>query len=149
VGILPWQKRFMKVAFEVASWSKDPKTKVGCVITDDQNRILSIGYNGFPRGIVDSPERYADKELKLALVQHAERNAMMNSNSSLVGSTAYSTLCPCTQCMGGLIQAGVVRVVTPFLSEERMKNHKENYDLMRQMCFEARIEVVHYSLKKE
>jgi len=74
-----WDKRFMELADHISSWSYDPNTKVGCVIVDDRNRILSVGYNGFPRGVIDAPYRYQDRPTKHLFVAHAERNALDNS----------------------------------------------------------------------
>jgi dCMP deaminase len=73
-----WDERFVRIAQEVASWSKDPGTKVGAVLVNDK-RILATGYNGFPSGISDSLERYMEREVKLAYTVHAEVNALLNA----------------------------------------------------------------------
>ena len=103
----------MDVARQLASWSKDPKRKVGCVIIDDDKNQLSGGFNGFPRGISDD-ERLLNKPVKLQMIVHAEANAVAaaaRNGHSLKGSTAYVTSRPCCQCAALLIQAGVKRVV--------------------------------------
>lgn len=107
-----WDQRFMRLAAEVASWSKDPSTKVGAVLVDDDRRVIGLGFNGFPRGVCDHPERLADRPTKYLMVQHAEANAILNAVASVKGSTAYVTHHPCSSCAGILIQAGVIRVVT-------------------------------------
>ena len=86
IGLTKWDLRFLKLAHHVGQWSKDPSTKVGAVIVDAQRRVLGIGYNGFPRGVDDSPGRYHDRPTKLDMVVHAETNAIMNAVSS-VGRT--------------------------------------------------------------
>lgn len=107
-----WDLRFLKQASEVASWSKDPSTKVGCVLVDpDKNRVMGVGFNGFPRGMCDHEELYADRETKISRTIHAELNAVLNSSGSLEGYTAYVTHPPCTQCSLILIQSGIARVV--------------------------------------
>lgn len=111
-----WDKRFLRMASEYASWSKDPSTQVGCVIVDPKTRrILSGGYNGFPRGIADTPQRLNDREKKYKLIVHAEMNAIYNATSSgvsLEGATLYCAGLPtCSQCALGVIQVGIKRVV--------------------------------------
>jgi dCMP deaminase len=107
-----WNLRFLSLAEEVASWSKDPSTKVGCVIVDpDTNRVMGVGYNGFPRGMCDHKELYEDRETKYSRTIHAEVNAVLNS-SRTVDCCAYVTAPPCTSCALILIQAGIRSVVS-------------------------------------
>lgn len=107
-----WPGRFLDLARQVASWSKDPSTKVGCVIVDEKRRVVGMGFNGFARGVRDAAERYADRDEKYLFVQHAETNAIFNSTKLVEGCTAYVTHPPCANCMGAFIQAGIARVVT-------------------------------------
>lgn len=107
-----WDKRFLDLAAMVATWSKDPSTQVGCVLVDDHRRVAGMGYNGFPRGVDDSSDRYDDRPTKYLMVQHAEANAVLNAVGKTVGCTAYVTHHPCANCAGLLIQAGVRRIVT-------------------------------------
>src|SRR5664280_2545750 len=86
---LKWHIRFLDLAKHIAQWSKDPKTKVGAVIVDEDNIILGIGYNGFPRGVQDYSERYNDRDTKLKYVVHAELNAILNTNRSVKDATIY------------------------------------------------------------
>lgn len=135
-----WDLRFMEMAELVASWSKDPRTKVGCVLADSKHRVLGVGYNGFPRGVDDRSDRYANREVKLAMVKHAEENAVFNAaKHDLSDAVAYVTLAPCSSCAGTLIQAGVRRVVFPEPDLEHMARHYGNYELMLQMLKEARV----------
>ncbi len=110
-----WTKRYFNMAKETASWSKDPSRQIGAVIIGDKGQIKSHGYNGFPRGIDDSPERYADRPTKYKYVCHAEANAVYNalhSGTSVLGDTIYVTGLPvCHECAKALIQVGIKHVV--------------------------------------
>ena len=95
-----WDRKFIEMAVLVSSWSKDPSTKVGCVIADSDHAQLSEGFNGFPRGIADD-ERLNQREIKYRLIVHAEANAIAaaaRNGHGLKGATAYVTFCPCPQC---------------------------------------------------
>ena len=138
-----WDKRFLKLAFHIAGWSKDPSTKVGCIIVGEDREIRSTGFNGFPRGIEDSDERYTNRELKYPLICHAEENAIMHAariGVSLKGCRAYVTWPPCTRCTRSLIQAGVEEVVYPanLTIPERWL---EDFNLGRQMFDESGVKV--------
>ena len=111
-----WDRRFLDLASHISTWSKDPSTKVGCVVVGEDREIRSTGFNGFPRGIEDDEERLADREQKSPLICHAEENAIMHAartGVSLKGNTAYVTWPPCSRCTRSLIQAGVSEVVYP------------------------------------
>ena len=111
-----WDRRFLDLAIHISGWSKDPSTKVGCIVVGEDREIRSTGFNGFPRGIDDDTERLTKRELKYPLICHAEENAIMHAariGLSLKGCVAYVTWPPCTRCARSLIQAGVVEVVYP------------------------------------
>ena len=111
-----WDRRFLELAEHISTWSKDPSTKVGCVVVGEDREIRSTGFNGFPRGIEDDAERLADREQKYPLICHAEENAIMHAartGVSLKGNIAYVTWPPCTRCTRSLIQAGISEVVYP------------------------------------
>ena len=102
----------MDMAFLVAGWSKD-STKVGAVIVDPANRVVSVGYNGFARGVADTPDRLDDRDVKLKMVIHAEENAILFAERNLVGCTLYTwPFMPCASCAGKVIQVGIRRVVS-------------------------------------
>lgn len=110
-----WDLRFLEMAMMVASWSKDPSTKCGAVIVRPDRSIVSTGFNGFPRGCDDSGSVYADRDLKLARVVHAEVNAVLLARQDVRGCTLY-TWPPgygptCDRCASVVIQAGITRVV--------------------------------------
>lgn len=131
-----WDKRFLRLAQEVSTWSKDPTTKVGCVLVNDKHRVVALGYNGFPRGVRDLTSRYNNREVKHTLIQHAEANAVLNAVGSTEGTTAYVTRGPCTTCAGLLINAGVIRIVAQVTQEELLK-HRSRHNLVSLMCKEA------------
>src|SRR3954463_7936064 len=109
-----WDEFFIGMAEYVATASKDPSTKVGCVIARPDRTVASVGYNGFPRGVIDSPSRLTHREIKYALVVHAEANAVLSAYERLDGCIAYVyPFPPCSSCAGVLIQAGIARVVAP------------------------------------
>ena len=112
-----WDKRYLRLAKEVATWSKDPSSQIGAVAVSDNRQVLATGYNGFPRGVNDLPGRYDDRELKYKYVVHAEQNVIYNATYngvSLDGSTLYVWGLPvCSDCAKGVIQVGIKRVVMP------------------------------------
>lgn len=114
-----WDSRFLELARYISTWSKDPSTKVGCVVVGPDREIRSTGYNGFPRGVIDTEERLDNREVKYQLMVHAEMNAVLHAariGVSLKGCTAYTTWPPCTRCAVSLIQAGISRVEWPVIS---------------------------------
>jgi len=111
-----WNKRFLRLAKEIASWSKDPSSQVGCVIVGPKKEIRSTGYNGFARGIEDRLERLKDRKQKYPRIIHAEMNAVITASyigTCLDGCTAFITLPPCTPCASALINAGIVSIIIP------------------------------------
>ena len=134
-----WDRRFLELAASVAAWSKDPSTQVGCVLVDDQRRVVGMGYNGFPRGVDDRDSRYQNRELKYMMVQHAEANAILNAVGNVSGTTAYVTHHPCASCAGLLIQAGVDRIVTHRPEGGIAERFKDSFTAARTMLEEAEV----------
>ncbi len=138
-----WDTRFIELARHISEWSKDPSTKVGCVVIGEDREIRSTGFNGFPRGIADDSERLGDREQKYPLICHAEENAIMHAariGVSLKGCVAYVTWSPCTGCSRSLIQAGIIEVVYP-KDIEIPERWKDDFDLSVAMMEEAGITV--------
>ena len=112
-----WDVRYLELAEQVSSWSKDPSRQIGAVAVGTKGQVLAQGYNGFPRGIKDSPIRYNDREMKYKFVVHAEQNVIYNATYngvSLDGATLYVWGLPvCSDCAKGVIQTGIKRVVMP------------------------------------
>lgn len=103
-----WSTRFLRMAQMVASWSKDPSTKVGCIIVDNDKRVVSMGFNGPPAGCSDAA---ISRERKLLSSIHAEDNALLFAHRNVRGFTAYVTAECCGPCMVKLLQAGITAVV--------------------------------------
>lgn len=113
---ISWDEYFMSLAHLSAARSKDPSSQVGSCIVDSNNRIVGIGYNGFPIGCSDDILPWSKEgpftETKYAYVCHAEMNAIMNKNNfDLSGCTLYSTLAPCNECCKLIIQSGIKNII--------------------------------------
>lgn len=103
---------WFSVAREIAKLSKDPSTKVGCVVIDKGGRVVSTGYNGFPAAIADDPSLYAERDTKYPLVIHAELNALLYADrKDTVGGTIYITIPPCGECAKHIAAMGITRIV--------------------------------------
>lgn len=131
-----WLQRMMGLAEYVASWSKDPSTKVGCVIADGKF-IVSVGYNGFPKRVKDTNERYSVKSEKYPRIVHAEMNAILSSNVSLSGCSAFVTAPCCASCAAALIQKDISHVYMLLPSEDFMDRWKESLSFSMSMFDEA------------
>lgn len=121
IDYISWDEYFMGVAMLAGKRSKDPSTQVGACIVDNDNKILSQGYNGLPRGCSDDEfpwDREGDMlETKYPYVVHAELNAILNSRgTNLYGSKIYVALFPCNECAKAIIQSGIKEVV--YLSDK-------------------------------
>lgn len=114
---LTWDEYFMGVAMLSGMRSKDPNTQVGCCIVSQDNKILSMGYNGFPKGCSDDEFPWAREgenplETKYVYSTHSELNAILNySGGSLVGAKLYVSLFPCNECAKAIIQSGIKEVI--------------------------------------
>ena len=139
-----WDKRYLALAKEVASWSKDPSTQVGAVTVGNKKEVLSQGFNGFPRGIVDSEDRYNNRETKYKYVVHAEMNAIYNatySGVSLDGAVLYVYGLPiCSECAKGIIQVGIKKVIIE--KSKELDNWNESVALSQKMFDEAGVELI-------
>ena len=113
--VLSWDEYFMGLAHLSALRSKDPSTQVGAAIVDENHRVVSVGYNGFPSGVSDADfpwQRVGGVlESKYAFVVHAELNAILNSQRSVRGCTIYVSLFPCNECAKATIQSGIKKIV--------------------------------------
>ncbi len=145
-----WDHRFLILAEHISEWSKDPSTKVGAVITHTRSkRVVSMGFNGFPAGVEDTPERLDDRDTKYEMVVHAEQNALMFAGDRAEGCTLYvHPLPPCARCAVMIIQAGVVRVVCdqPDFDDERWGEQAKTADTMLR---EAGLEVDYRQVGEE
>lgn len=113
---LSWDEYFMGVAMMSGMRSKDPNSQVGACIVSEDNKILSMGYNGFPKGCSDDEFPWAregdDLHTKYFYVTHSELNAILNyRGGSLEGAKLYVSLFPCNECAKAIIQAGIKRII--------------------------------------
>jgi len=137
-----WDVRFLNLASEISTWSKDPSTKCGAVIVDADRRVVATGYNGFPRGVDDNDIRYNNREEKYRYVVHAEANAILNAVASVKGGTLYvNPMQPCQECAKLIVQSGIKRVVTLLPSPERKLRWRESFAAAATMFEEAGVEV--------
>lgn len=106
-----WDVRFLEMAKMIATWSRDPSTQVGAVIVDEKKRIVSTGFNGFARGVKDTPQRLDDRKWKYPLTMHAEHNAVLfATREDLSGCALYVTHHPCARCMSVIAQKDIKQV---------------------------------------
>jgi dCMP deaminase len=119
---------------------------VGCVLVLDK-RILSVGFNGFPRNLSDSLELYKDRNYKLAVTVHAEANAILNAaknGAKTQSCTAYVTFPPCSQCAAALIQAGVIQVICPDPASAP-ERWRASFKLANEMLYQSGVKLLYYS----
>jgi dCMP deaminase len=131
-----WNIWFMKQAYLVAEKSKDPSTKIGAVLVKD-NHVISSGFNGFPIGVRDLPERYNERGIKYKFVVHAETNSILSAarfGISTLGTTLYTQAIPCHDCAKSLIQGGVRQIIVhtkwPNMSHSQWKESMEISGIM-------------------
>ena len=157
-----WHSHFIKLAGVISEKSEDRSTKVSWIATGPGHEILSTGYNGFPRGVIDLEERH-DRPAKYFYTEHAERNTVYNAariGVSLLGSTAYCNFEPvaCHDCARAFIQAGVktcIGSVIPFPSKG--KDWTDSIEYGNEMFGEAGVnqlvfdgeKLIHYDNWKE
>ncbi|MES2341808.1 MAG: deaminase [Pseudomonadota bacterium] len=144
-----WSRRFLRLALEVASWSKDPKGGVGAVLVDERKRVVGLGFNGFPDRIPDDPALLADPEAKLPRMIHAEVNAVLNATRSVHGAALFTTLTPCAECAKLIIQAGVAQVYRLPHPQHRHQRWGQSFDLAAQILGEAGVPITTIALEGE
>lgn len=123
-----WDQKFIKMAGQIAEWSKDRSTKVGAVIVGPDHEVRSVGYNGFPRAVDDEVAERHERPTKYLYAEHAERNAIYNAARAGIATkdcTIYVTSSPskfpcCADCARAIIQSGITRVV-----QERLDHSSE------------------------
>lgn len=135
-----WTRRYMDMAKEISTWSKDPSKKVGAVAVGAKGQILSQGYNGFPRGVKDTDDRYNVREVKYKYVVHAEMNCIYNAchtGASLDGAVLYVYGLPaCSECAKGIIQVGISKVIMEY-PKDLPAQWEESLVLTKEMLREA------------
>jgi len=137
-----WHEFFLGLADHASKKSKDPSTKVGAVLVDNENRVVSLGYNGFARGTADHKKLYLDRPEKHRRVLHAECNALLFADRP--GVTLYVTHPPCSQCTAMAIQCGIKKIIYN-ASRQLFVDWKESYRSAIEMSYEARIGIYKYN----
>ena len=145
-----WDRRFLQMAELVASWSKDPSTKVGAVAVRDR-RILATGFNGMPTGVNDSSFRLKDRDTRLSMTAHAEANCISyaaRNGVSLMGADLFVfPLAPCSACASSIIQAGIRRIVIyDYVIPARWQ---QSFDTAAEMFSEAGVALLRLPEKEE
>ena len=139
-----WVKRFIDLAFHVGSWSKDPSSKAGSILTRG-NRVISMGFNGFPAGTDDHHHLYEDREVKYLRVVHSEMNSILFAKEDLLGATIYVTHFPCSTCAGAIIQKGIGYVVFPQQNRGFLDRWAEQIKQTLRMFKESGVKVYQYN----
>jgi dCMP deaminase len=139
-------RKYLLLAQETANiFSKDESTKVGAIfLANGSHHIISMGYNGMPRGFDETKKERWERPVKYKYVEHAERNAIYNAcrnGSSLEDSIAIVTLFPCCDCMRAIIQSGVKSIVTPSIPISISDEWKDNFKYSKEMADECDINI--------
>lgn len=142
-----WQKILLDLSEHVSKPSKDKSRKVGCVIVDEDNCVLSTGYNGFPKKVNDNVKERNERPLKYDYTIHAEMNAICiaaKKGMSLSGSTLVCNLFPCANCAKHIVQVGIKKIVTykPDLINE--SKYRESWKIALTMFNEAGVKIIYY-----
>jgi dCMP deaminase len=134
-----WAQRFFQMAELVGSWSKDPSTRVGAVITQG-NRVVSLGFNGYPHGVSDRADT-DDRDMKYTKTIHAEENAILFAKRDLANCEIWVTHFPCPNCAAKIIQTGITVVHCPAQTEDFLSRWGEKITNSESMFTEAGIQV--------
>jgi dCMP deaminase len=153
---MKWDELFFNLIREYRAKSKDPSSQFAAIIVNEDNDPISFGFNGFPRGVEDSPERYSDRELKYKMVVHAEANSICAAASdgrATKGCRIYIDSWPCSSCCGMIIQAKIKEVILNGDSEIHnnavfQERWKESIKVTKTMFREAGINVKVYKREK-
>jgi len=144
-----WTKRYLNLAREISTWSKDPSTQIGAIIIGNHGQIISQGYNGFPRGIIDSNKRLNDRETKYKYMVHGEMNAIYNAGLngvSLLDTTLYVYGLPvCSECAKAVRQVGINKVIMQHPGDIPEK-WNTSYQLSYQIFKEGGIDAMRFDL---
>ena len=137
-----WDIRFINLAKEISSWSKDPSRQIGAVIVNQNKHVVGMGYNGFPSGIADKEKRLKNKELKRAISLHAEESAILNAKCDLDNCKIYVYGLPCcSHCASMIIQSGIKEVYYQLSEKGESEHWKQNTDLAKSLFKEAKVKV--------
>ena len=143
-----WNKRFVELSIYISNWSKDRSNGVGAIIADSDNRILSIGYNGFPSGCDDDDEEKHLRPAKYLYTEHAERNAIYSAARNgvkLDGCIIYLSWFPCADCARAIIQCGITKMVCiePYMDN---KTFGDSFIAAKKMFEEVKMDIEYITL---
>lgn len=139
-----WVKRFFQMAEMVGSWSKDPSTQVGALIVEG-NRVVSLGFNGYPHGVGDSADM-DEREVKYLKTIHAEENAILFAKRDLSGCAVFVTHFPCPNCSAKIIQTGIKTVYCKTQTEDYLSRWSDKIAVSEDMFSQAGVEVIFTSI---
>lgn len=138
-----WDKRWIDLCNFISTWSKDKSRKVGCVIVDHRNNVISLGWNGFPRNVDDDVDSRHERPTKYLFTEHAERNAIYNAAAkgvSLLGTKIYLQWYPCADCARAIIQCGISEIICIEPNWNDI-TYKEAFAVTKEMLYDAGIMV--------
>lgn len=141
---MSWDTDYVALAkFWAELKSKDPSTKTGAVIVRPDKGIVSMGYNGFPRKMLDKSEYYTDREIKYERIVHCEMNALIAAQQGVEGCTLYTwPFLSCPRCAVHMIQAGIVKVVAPACPADKVERWAEALERTKLLFIEAGVQVI-------
>ena len=141
-----WDEYFMTMSYLVAMKSRDPSTKVGAVIIGPDHEVRATGYNGLPRGVKETEERYLNRDYKYMAVNHAEENAILHCariGMATKGCRLYTPWIPCCRCAKSIIQAGIIEVIYdenfPGNNTKEQRNWADSIAISKELMSEAGI----------
>lgn len=144
--MIKWHWRFILLAREVSTWSKDPSTKCGAVVASGKE-LTSCGFNGFPPGLDDTMERLDNRDLKYSMTLHADDNALFYAGEKSRGADLYTyPALPCSRCAVRAIRAGIKEVVSVYPPDEFEQRWGESIELGLKMLKEAGVTVTLYNM---
>lgn len=127
-----WQKRFLDLAKQVSTWSKDPSTQTGAVIVRPDLSVVSIGYNGFPRAMEDKSIWLDNREEKYSRIIHCEMNALIQAKTDVTGCTLYTyPFLSCDRCFVHLVQAGIDVFIAPLCPPDKAERWEPAFKKVR------------------
>ena len=144
-----WDKKFIELVEHISGWSKDRSTKIGSVMVDSDNRIVSVGYNGFPSGFDDNIDYRHERPQKYLYTEHSERNCIYNAariGAKTKDCILYVKWFPCADCARAIIQSGIKKLYCqkPDFSTNKNQLWKVSFDASLEMLTECGIEIIYY-----
>lgn len=140
-----WAYKFLDLAKLVSTWSKDPSTKTGAVIVESKNKLISVGFNGFPKYMPDNPEYYDDRNEKYSRIIHCEMNALLFAGNmeSIYEHTLYTyPFISCDRCFVHMVQAGINVFIAPKPTADQLTRWGESFERTKKYANECEVDIV-------